>query len=199
MEAGDKAEKYCRQAMEGRGRTLGKEDAQTLKSTDMLARALWLSGRRGNESQLAEAALLQRGTLVLTEQKRGKEDLETLRYAQFLGTVLLESGKLEEAEEVLAATLERREKVLGSDDVNTLWSVYRLGMVFQGQKRFEKAEELYRRVLDWDARCSGEPDLLEMTEDALNLLYRDNGRDSDAERVLSCRAEARRSERAEAS
>jgi tetratricopeptide (TPR) repeat protein len=186
------AEKYCRRALEGRERLYGKEDMRTVEAAENLAKAVW---KHGGESRRVEAAKMQQQTTDLVEKAAGIGHPKTLGRAQVLGMLLRDAGMLDEAEKVYTQMLDQQERGLGVDHNNTMFTAQCLAIVCHRAGKLERAEELYRRVLEWDIGRTG-PALGVWSgecEALLVELLRGQGRNDEAESIISRSAEAKRS------
>jgi tetratricopeptide (TPR) repeat protein len=96
----DAAEKLHRQALEERQRSLGKDDLDTMKSSNSLATVLWRCGRYD------EAALMHKETLKAREERFGYDHVDTLTSYSNLSDVLWDQGRYREAETMNQRALE---------------------------------------------------------------------------------------------
>jgi tetratricopeptide (TPR) repeat protein len=137
-------------AVKARGRVLGLNNDQTLRSVGILASALQHQGK------YEEAEKLNWQVLKGRERGLGILHLETLTTVNNLALVLYHRGRYEEAEKLNRRALEGREKKLGEDHLDTLTSVNNLAIVLRYQGKYEESEKLNHRALDGRRKELGE-------------------------------------------
>jgi tetratricopeptide (TPR) repeat protein len=82
----------------------------------------------------------------LRREVLGKEDVSTTASLGLLGTVLIDQGKYEQAEEIYGQALRLRETVLGKEHLSILTSMNNLATVLSDHGKYE-AEEMHRQTL----------------------------------------------------
>jgi tetratricopeptide (TPR) repeat protein len=146
--AGD-AEHMATLSMKARQGLFGEENAETLKSMNMVGLARRLGGK------YEEAELMNRQTLALRETVLGREHPSTLITMHNLASVLTYQGKYEEAEVVNKQVLALKETVLGREHPEMLTSMSNLAAVLTEQDKHEEAEAMYRQALALRERVLG--------------------------------------------
>ena len=98
---------------------------------------------------LFETALpLQRRALEIRRRFLGDDHPDTLNSLGYLGFVLWNLGKSEEAEAHFRDALERSRRVLGDEHMDTLALINNLAGVLGEQGKLEEADQYYRETLD---------------------------------------------------
>lgn len=98
---------------------------------------------------LIETALpLQRRALEIRRRFLGDDHPDTLNSLGYLGFVLWNLGKSEEAEAHFRDALERSRRVLGNEHMDTLALINNLAGVLGEQGKLEEADQYYRETLD---------------------------------------------------
>jgi eukaryotic-like serine/threonine-protein kinase len=72
----------------------------------------------------------------------GEDHPETLKAMEHFGSLLVDVGKLDEAEHILRNALERSRRVLPADSGDTLIATWLLGKCLVAQRRYGEAETL---------------------------------------------------------
>ncbi|CAJ1359771.1 unnamed protein product [Effrenium voratum] len=101
------AERFFREALEGREELLGPSHRDTVSSLQALAEVLQLQG------SALEAERLWRRAVQRLERSLGKDHPETLRGLHGLAEALLEQGKLSESKEYFQSSYQLRKQKLG--------------------------------------------------------------------------------------
>jgi serine/threonine protein kinase len=159
-------------------RILGKQNRDTLKTTNSLARTLEKAG------QLPQAESLERENAELAWQAFGPKDRQTLRARGTLAGILMDEGKYAEAEKAFRQTLGTAEAVLGANDADTRKYRADLGLALMALGNLPEAEKISRAELEIDESTLG-PDHPQ-TLDAMNNLavaVRSQGHLADAEKI----------------
>jgi tetratricopeptide (TPR) repeat protein len=128
-------------SMEVRHEVFGEENAETLSSMHMIARARILGGKY----EAAEA--MNRQTLALSEAVLGREHPSTLATMSNLAGVLDHQGKYKEAEAMNRQTLALKRSVLGREHPDTLTTMSNLAGVLNRQGKYKEAEAMNRQTL----------------------------------------------------
>jgi eukaryotic-like serine/threonine-protein kinase len=114
-------------------------------------------------------------TRALDLQRRavGAESPDALASMSLMSVLLLNEGKLAEAEKLQRETLEARRRVLGPEDLDTARSMSRLALVLSWQGRNREAETLQREALRVERRALGpeHQDTLHATDDLVVILW----------------------------
>jgi len=175
----DTAETHVRTARTIRGRLLGDEHADTLRSDRVLAGLLRVRGK------FVEAEALLRRTAEMQRRVLGEEHADTLATMSELALTLLGAGRLAEAESIHRQTLGIQRRVLGEEHIDTLQSMIRLGAVCRALKRSAEAEDLLRPALASCMRVLGEDHpLAAVTMNNLGLVFEDRGDYGQAEMLF---------------
>jgi tetratricopeptide (TPR) repeat protein len=145
----DDAEHMSTVSMEVRRKILGEEDAETLKSIEMVGQARFLRGK------YEEAEGIVMHTLAQREKVLGREHPDTLASMNNLALVLDSQGKYKEAEEMMRQSWIRREKELGPTHPDTMTSRSNLAAVLDRQGNHKEAEAMNRATLLWLEKLLG--------------------------------------------
>jgi eukaryotic-like serine/threonine-protein kinase len=120
--------------------------------------------------------------LALRRQRLGPEHADTLEAVDELANVLLDQGKLAEAEPLLRQNLDVSRRVLGPEHVQTLNALNNLASLLQEQGKLAEAEPLWRQNLEIRLRVAGpdHPDTQAALNNLAGLLHAE-GRLAEAE------------------
>jgi eukaryotic-like serine/threonine-protein kinase len=175
-----KARKQMERALELRRRTLGPEDATTLKSLMRLGRLADLQG------QYAEAEALESEALKIQRRVLGSEHPDTLASMSNLAAIYGDEKKYALADELDTQTLEIRKRILGSEHPDTLRSMVNLGVEYAREGQDTKAEVLFAQTLEIAKRVWGpeHPDTVSLVAN-LGALYVKEGKYAQAEEPLT--------------
>jgi eukaryotic-like serine/threonine-protein kinase len=150
------ARRQFERALELRRRTLGAEDAKTLKTMMSLGQVAL------RQFKYAEAEALE--SQALEDQRRllGPEHPNTLLAMSNLAAVYEGEGKFAQAEALDVRTLGIRKLVLGPEHPETLGSMNNLAAVYEDEGKYVQAESLYTEALETRKRVLGaeHPDTL---------------------------------------
>jgi tetratricopeptide (TPR) repeat protein len=102
----------------------------------------------GGQKQHEAAEKIFRRVLEIRERILAKEDPDTLRTINLIGTALHAQEEYAAAEEMYRRALEGRRTMLGIEHPLTLWSMNDLALLFYDQGEDEAADEMYQRVLE---------------------------------------------------
>jgi len=133
-----------------RRRTLGPENAETLRSIDDLA---WILNQEGHA---AEAEKLQRQTVEVRRRVFGTHNLDTLKSMNHLAWTLDREGNYTEAEHLEREALDIRRRVLKIvDDRETAAAMNNLAATLGHEGHYSEAEKLKRETLEIRRRVLG--------------------------------------------
>jgi 3-methyladenine DNA glycosylase/8-oxoguanine DNA glycosylase/tetratricopeptide (TPR) repeat protein len=160
----DKAEELCLKALNGREKSLGNENPDTLTSLNDLANLL--TDKRDYE----KAEALYRRALEVRERVLGLEHPDTLVTVNNIGN-LLDRFRSKEAETFHRRAWEGRERVLGGEHPDTLKSMNNLSISLN-RTDLAASEILCRRALEIKEKTIGEnhPSTLKSVISLGNLL-----------------------------
>ncbi|KAA6412978.1 MAG: hypothetical protein FRX48_02721 [Lasallia pustulata] len=152
----DRAEVFCKSAVEMETRLLGTEHPDTLTSMSNLAltyshRGLW-----------KEAEKLGVQVVEISKRVLGAEHPDTLTSMSILALTYSRQGLWKEAEKLEVQVLEIRKRVLGAEHPDTLISIGNLASTYSHQGLWKEAEKLGVQVLEIHKRVLGaeHPDIL---------------------------------------
>lgn len=134
---GDRANRL----LEQRQAILGDEHPDTLRSMNLLARALHALGDD------AAARKLQEQALAIMQRILGNEHTETLNGMSNLAAILLAQGELAEARKIAAQVLASRTQTLGERDPATLSSLAELAEIHSELGELETAHQQAEQAL----------------------------------------------------
>ena len=128
---------------------------------------------------------LEESALATRRRVLGEKHPLTLASITNLGIVLMQQGKLDEAETQLRDALDKRRRVLGEDHADTLTTMTFLGRLLKERGKLEETERYAREVLKKRRRVLGEdhPDTLISINNLGTLLYA-QGKVSEAETYI---------------
>lgn len=155
----------------------GRDTLRVLKLDGDLAE---LSG------DLVRAESISRRVVEGRRSALGSSDPETLIAVNDLANVLMEQGRVDEAQQLYDETLRVRRESLGPDHPDTISSINNLAEVYLTRREPERAEALYREAIERGGRTLGpdHPDqIASLTNLATALAWQD--RDEEAEAILS--------------
>jgi eukaryotic-like serine/threonine-protein kinase len=172
------AEDQLKRTIDIRSRTLGPENAETLKAMDHLAFVLYRKG------QYSQAETLERQTLEDDRKILGSADPVTLSAMNDLGLILLASGHRDEAEKIDREAVDAERRVLGPDAPHTLNTMNNLAMALRLRGRYLEAEKTFRDVYEGRSRVLGpeHPDT-SAARNNLALVLADQSRFPEAEKL----------------
>lgn len=150
------AEDVLRAVVETRERTLGGEQADTLRSRTRVAYAQYRQGKYN------EAIAGFRAIVALEEKVFGPDHPDTLLSRNGLAIALDNGGKPAEAEAEHRRVLAIREKVLGPEHPDTLRTRNNIALTLDRQGKHAEAVNEYRQVIDLENKVLGpeHPDTL---------------------------------------
>ncbi len=146
------AESLVKRAIEIRGRVLGKDNQDTLKSQDTLVVIL------GEESRYPEAEKLARETLEARRRLLGPEHRDTLISMRRLGAALVDEGRYAEAEKLERGVLEVARRKFGPRDELTRGVENSLAIDLAYQDKYPQSEQAFRELLEMDQSALGPDD-----------------------------------------
>jgi len=185
----DEAEEQLRIALELRGRTLGPEHVDTLRSMNDLGLVLRRKGR------LAEAQELYHRALDVQRARLGPEHPDALDTLNNMANALRTEGRILDAEPIYREVYEARRRVLGEEDPDTLMSKSNLVSVYSGKGMLDEAERLAREVLESRRKVLGDEHLdTMMSLNNLAIVLRKQGEYSEAEELYRQALEIQRRE-----
>jgi serine/threonine protein kinase len=174
-----RAQLLYERSAEIRRRTLGPENAETLRSMDDLG---WILNQEGHA---AEAEKLQRQTVDVRRRVFGTHNLDTLKSMNHLAWTLDREGNYAEAEKLEREALDIRRRVLKIvDDRETSAAMGNLAATLGHEGRYAEAEKLKRETLEIRRRILG-PEHQETLTAMNNLAFtlQQEGRYPEAERL----------------
>ena len=136
------AERYHREALQGRLSVLGDCHPDTLVSMNNLGFILH------DQRRLSEAEPYYREALAKRRLILGDEHPKTLNSMNNMAGLLKDQGRLTDAEPLYREALAGRRRVLGDDHPETLSSIHNLAWLLEGMGNFTEAEQRYREALD---------------------------------------------------
>jgi tetratricopeptide (TPR) repeat protein len=170
------AESNLRSVVEERIRAFGAEDAETLRSRNRLAYALWRDGR------YKEAEHDFREIIALEDRILGPEHADTLLSRNGLAIALDDGGKHSEAEHEHREIFAVRSRVLGPEHPDTLRSRNNLALALNRQGKYTAAENDFRELIRVEETVLGaeHPETLR-TRSNLVVTLGNQGKDAEAE------------------
>jgi len=183
----DRAGRLLAQSLQIRRRVLGPNNADTLKSQNILAKTMYLQGR------YAEAETLFREVLEIRRRSLGTEHPDTLQSQSDLAEDFSVEGLYADAAKLRQETYNIRRRILGPEHPSTLDSLGNLAISLEDLGRNAEAEKLWRETLAARRRVLG-PDH-QVTLDTMNNLALDLEREdryADAESLERETIDARR-------
>jgi serine/threonine protein kinase len=171
------AEPLLDRAIEIRGRLLGGENIDTLRSMSALANVYELEGRYG------DAEKLDRVVLAARERLLGVDNPDTLTTKNDLGIAVERQARYDEAETLFREVLDARRRTLPKDHNDLFTSLDCVASVYGHRGRYPEAERLYLEEVEGRTRVQGEDHPATLW--AMNNLggtYQAQGRYEDAER-----------------
>ena len=120
-----------------------------------------------------DAERMQRRNLVTIESKIGSNHVYFCVQQKVLAGILAESGKLQEAEQLLWGVVQKQERFLGPNDLLTIAARAELALVLAKRGDELKAEDMLRRAL-WDHEDllgAPHPASMKMRKELVALLY----------------------------
>jgi len=182
-----RAQDLYQRSAEIRGRVLGPENLDTLKSLDDLG---WILNQEGHA---AEAEKLQRQTVGTRRRVFGDKNLDTLKSMSNLAWTLDREGRYAESEELDREILDARRRMNEPDDREAAVIMNNLAATLGHEGRYAEAEQMKRQTLALRQRTLGpeNPDTLTAMN---NLAYtlRQEGRDAEAEKLQRATLDAQR-------
>ena len=158
------AERLARESVEVGKRSLGPENADTLKAQQLLG---WIFMRQGKNSD-AEQLLLS----TIQSQKRilGEADEATLASANTLSSVYSNQGRYSDADRIASQALSISEKTHGDRSKISLRLLQSLGIAYDGERKFDKEEAIWRKLaaIRQETLGSDHPDTFQVVQ---NLGY----------------------------
>ncbi len=130
-------------------------------------------------------------SVQLFREHRGLEDADSIDAMETLGVLYRVQRKVNQAEAVVAQCLEARRKVNGEKHPATLETMVQLGGVYLYQAKFSQAEKLVKQVLAESKGVLGEDQVLHV-QSLLAVIYRDLGKQEEAEALLVKTIEAKK-------
>ena len=152
------AETHLRQALAIHEKLPPGQDVELSHTLNNLALVLQIKG------DLPQAEVYLRRAIAVSS-KYPEQIGETLTMRSNLGAVLLEMGKLEQAEPILREALDGRRRVLGEQHPQVATSMGRLARALSARGKYEEAEQLYREALRRNRSALGDSHL-----DTLNTM-----------------------------
>lgn len=131
---------------------------------------------------LEEAFVPQTTALTIRQRELGDEHPDTLISLDELGSLQMDKGEFNKAEDCYRKVLDSRRRILGEDQPETLSSINNLAVVLRKSGKLQEAEVLYLDVLARRRELLGEehPDTLNSLSN-LGKLRQTQGRLSEAE------------------
>ncbi len=118
--------------------------------------SLGATASRQGRNELAEYAYRRAWQAKASNPDFGAENPSTLTSRSYLANVLVDLGRLKEAEDEHRAVLEARIRTLGADNPSTLTSRANLASIWIEQGRSEEAEAELRAVLEAEVQRLGD-------------------------------------------
>jgi tetratricopeptide (TPR) repeat protein len=204
----EETEIVLRQVLESKERTLGKENAETLRWIERLAWNLFSQGKynkvrelypppprqtepgvivleMNDTSRLDEIEKIHRGSAALKTRVLGEEHPDTLVSMDKLANWLRGQCKWVEAEISYRRVVAARKKVLEPDDKDTMDSMDGLAGTLSDQGKYSDALEVFQELLGLQEKnYGGEHPKVMKTTGALATVFKELGRLSDAADTL---------------
>jgi len=152
------AEMHLRQALAIQEKLPPDKDVELSHTLNNLALVLQIKGDFGPAEQYLRRA-------VAVSRKYPDQIAQTLTMTSNLGGVLVDRGKLDEAERILRDVLEQRRRVLGERHPQVSTGMGRLAHVLLARGSYPEAEQLYRESLRRNRSALGDSHL-----DTLNTM-----------------------------
>jgi eukaryotic-like serine/threonine-protein kinase len=168
-------------------RTVGNENAKTLRVAGHLGYAAYLQGN------YSEAESLLQKTLEIQRRVLGIENPDTLHSMNQLATVYGAQGKNTQAAELHSQTVDIQRRVFGPEHPDTLNSMNGLAIDYEALGKYPQAESLYKETLEIRRRVLGveHPNTLSSMNNLANI-YGDQSKYAQAEPLYSETLEIRR-------
>ena len=99
---------------------------------------------------------MQVRALAINRRVLGEEHRDTLTSLTNMGALLMDQGKLSEAEPYWREALAKRRRVLGEDDLDTLNAINNMGGLLYEQRKLSEVEPYWREALAKRRRLLGE-------------------------------------------
>ena len=144
------AEPLLERAVQTQRRLLGRDNLETLTTTNQLANLYWFM-RRLEDAEPLYLEVIERRRQIL-----GGDHAATLKASFDLASLYGLQRRWEEAERLTKETLETQQRVLGAQHEDTLSSMNNLQSLYYSQGRFAEAEPIAREVLEAARRINGE-------------------------------------------
>lgn len=174
------AEQLAASAVEIRGRSYGREHAQTLASMRLLALAIHDQGR------WREAETLQRQVIQVWKDKRDLEDPRLLTLENDLSLTLMALEQWQEAENLQLHLMHS-----WKDDKNVRVNMNQLAQIYKGQERFDEAEDMSRQLLAYYLSALGDEENILIHKSNLGMLLAERQKWEEGEALLREVMEAR--------
>jgi serine/threonine protein kinase len=161
-----------------RRKVLGPENADTLRSQDVLG---WVLNQEGHA---ADAEKLQRETVSTRRRVFGSENPDTLTSISMLAWTLDREGNYAESEKLDREVIDTRRRLQKSDTREALGTMANLAATLGHEGRFADAEKLKRETVELERRILGPDDpetLTGMNNLAATLLH--EGHYAEAEKL----------------
>lgn len=175
----EEAEALHREVRQARFRTLGREAAPTLESTEALGTAL-------NDLARSEEATALMGEVIEARRRMLPQDHpDLLRAEGQLATGLARTQRHPEAEALYRRVLEAQRRTLGVDHPETLRVANALGWLLAMMDRNDEAESMLRETLETEERVLGRdhPQTV-MCLANLGFVLGENGRREEARPIV---------------
>jgi eukaryotic-like serine/threonine-protein kinase len=144
------AEPLLERAVQTQRRLLGRDNLETLTTTNQLANVYWFR-RRLEDAEPLYLEVIERRRQIL-----GDDHAATLKASFDLASLYSLQKRWDEAERLTKQTLEAQRRVLGAEHEDTLSSMNNLQSLYYRQGRFTEAEPIAREVLEAVRRLNGE-------------------------------------------
>jgi hypothetical protein len=163
----EKAEPQLERALDLRRRTQGEDDADVLRTMNLLALSY------GNQRKFAESTTLLGKTLEAQRRRFGADHHDTSKYALQLAATYEAEGKLARAEPFALEAMQGWQRTLGPGHKDTLSAALILERIYASQQKFPQAVKVATTAYESSRRAWGENDPMTLAAksrvQALNL------------------------------
>lgn len=146
----DEAAAFVTRAYEGRVRTLGEHDTDTLADLRFLAALTGEAGDNDNSLKLYEKLLEAK------RQTAGDEDSDTLKVATRIGSLRKHSGDYDGAEKAYLLALSGYEQTAGALHPDTLQAAVNLALLYKAQDKEDEEKAVYLKYVPAEAELGNE-------------------------------------------
>ena len=148
----DKAQPQLERALDLRRRAQGEEDADVLRTMNLLALTY------ANQRKFTESTNLLGRALATQRRAFGRDHVDTLKYAFQLAAIHSADEKPAKAEPFALEAMEGRQRALGPGHKNTISAALLLEGIYEQQQKFPQAMKVATTAYESSRRAWGEND-----------------------------------------